>query len=363
MRVLQVDRGFSADRVMAIDMALPELRYQDEPTRQAAYDRLLRAVRALPGIQQASTTSMLPLRGEGQVNFIAPEGSTRPASARPSANFRFVAPDYFRTLAMPMQRGRAFTDAERDPNRPAPVVVSAPTAAQLWPGEEDPIGRRFSRGIAAEQGFEVVGVVGDARTTSLDRVQPLMVYVPYWWRSRANLSLLIRSAGNQSPAAADVRRVVREVDPEISLGDVRPLEQLADTALAGRRYQVQLFAAFGFVALFIATIGVYAATTYGVAKRRREMNLRVALGASPSQVIGLILRQGSTPVLVGMLAGAVAALALGGVVSSLLFEVTPTDPLIIGTVVVLVGTVSLATSGIVTRRRLSIDPARALREE
>jgi len=360
--VLNVDLGFSVERVIAIDVALPELRYQDEPARQAAYDRLLDALRALPGIQQASTTSLLPLRGEGQVNFIAREGNTLPTSELPSANFRFVSPDFFRTIGMPLRRGRSFTDGERDPNRPAPVVVSEPVAARLWPGE-DPIGKRFSRGIASEQGFEVVGVVGDARTTSFDRIPPLMVYAPYWWRSRASLSILVRSAGTQSIAAADVRRVVRAVDPEIAIGDVRPLEQLADAALAGRRYLVRLFAAFGLVALFIATIGVYAATTYGVAKRRREMNLRVALGARPSQVTGLILRQGSTPVLIGVVAGAAGAVALGGVVSNLLFEVAPRDPRIIGGVVALVAVVSLATSSVVTRRRLAIDPARALREE
>jgi predicted permease len=330
--------------------------------RQATYDRLLAAVHALPGVEGATTTSMLPLRGAGQVNFIAPEGNTLPVSHLPSANFRFVAPDYFRTLGIVVRRGRSFSDAERDPNRPAPALVSEPTAMRFWPGE-NPIGKRFSRGIATEQGFEVVGVVADARTTSLDRAQPLMVYLPYWWRSRPSLSVMIKTTGDPSSILPGVRRVVREIDPEIAIGQSRPLEDLVDASVAGRRYQVQLFVAFGLMALFIATLGVYAVTSYGVSRRRREMNIRVALGAQTSQVIGLVLRQGMAPVIAGLVAGTCGALAIGGVVASLLFEVRASDPMVIAIVVVIVGSVGLATCALATRRGLSIAPSSALRAE
>jgi putative ABC transport system permease protein len=362
MRVLNIDRGFTADRVWAVDLSLPPTRYADEPTRQTVYDRLLAAVHALPGVQRVATTSMLPMRGQGQTNFIAKEGSTAPMSELPSANFRFVAPEFFSTLGIALQRGRSFTDAERDPNRPAPVVISEPTAARLWPGE-DPVGKRLSRGIPREQGFEVVGVAADARVTSLDVTPPLMVYVPYWWRSRAALSLLIQTASDRLAILPDVRRAVREIDPEIALGEARPLQQLVDRSLAGRRYQTQLFVAFGVVALFIATVGVYAATAYGVSRRRREMNLRVALGARSSQVLALILRQGTTPVIAGVVAGAAGALAAGGLLSGLLFEVRARDPLVLGAVIALVAAVSLVTCGLVARRGLTLDPSAALREE
>jgi predicted permease len=362
LRVLNIDRGFVADRVLAVDVALPGTRYADEPVRQAAYDRMLAAIQALPGVTSASTTSLLPLRGSGQVNFIAREGSTLPVAELPSANFRFIAPDFFRTMGIALRRGRPFGDAERDPDRPLPAVVSELTAARVWPGE-DPIGKRFNRGQTAERYFEVVGVAADARTTSLERDQPLMVYVPYWWRSRTSVSLLVKSSLEPSSIVPEVRPVMHDIDPEIAVGQSQSLDQLVDASMAARRYQVQLFVAFGLVALFIATLGVYAVTAYSVSRRRREMNVRVALGASVPQVIGLVLKQGMTPVMAGLIAGAVGALAVGGLVASLLFEVRARDPLMITAVVATVGAVGLTACVLAARRGLFIDLATALREE
>jgi predicted permease len=363
-KLLNSDRGFVPDRVLAVDVALPAARYADEPVRQSVYDRLLSALHALPGVESVTTTSMLPLRGHGQVNSIALPGQTLrdDLSQMPGANFRFVAPGFFRTLGIEIRRGRSFTDAERDPNRPAPALISEPTATRLWPGE-NPLGKRFSRGIPTEQGFEVVGVVADARMTALDSAQPLMVYAPYWWRSRAAASLLIRTHVDAASLLPSVRRVVREIDPEIAIGDARPLTDMVDASMAGRRHQTQLFVAFGSVALFIAVVGIYAVMSFTILRRRREMNIRVALGAPRRQVIGQMLRQGMTPVLVGIFAGVGGALAVGNLVASLLFDVEARDPMIITSVVAIVLSVGLATCGMAVRRVLSIDPALALRDE
>jgi putative ABC transport system permease protein len=362
VRVLGVDRGFDAGHVLTVDVSLPAERYADEPVRLAAYDRLIAALRELPGVQRVTTTSMLPLAGQGQSNFIVPEGSRRPTFEEPSANFRFIAPEFFSTLGITVVHGRSFTDRERDPRRPAPVVVSASTAARLWPGQEA-IGKRFSRGIDGEQGFEVVGVTPDARVTSIERTPPLMVYVPYWWRSRPSMSLLIRTAGEPASVLASVRRSVRDLDPDIAIGESRPLEQLVDASVAARRYQMHLFVVFGGVALFIATVGVYAVTAFSVSRRRREMNIRVALGARASQVIGLVLRQGTAPIVAGVAAGAAGAFAIGTLVASLLFEVRARDPQVIGAVVALVGTVGLLACLLAARQGLALDPAAVLRDE
>jgi predicted permease len=365
VRVLNADRGFVPERVLAVDVAFPAVRYGAEPVRNAGYDRLLEAVLALPGVETATTTSMLPLRGQSQVNFIATEGQSLRASelsALPSANFRLVAPDFFRTLGIEVRRGRSFTNAERDPNRPAPALISEPTAARLWPGE-NPLGKRFSRGIPSEQGFEVVGVVADARTTALDRAQPLMVYVPYWWRSRPSTSLLIQTRSDAASVLPAVRRAIREIDPEIAVGDARPLDDLVEASLAGRRHQTRLFAAFGSVALFIAAVGVYAVMVFTVSRRRREMNIRVALGARHRQVIVQMLRQGMAPVLIGIGAGVGGALAMGNLVANLLFDVEARDPAIIAAVVAVVLAVGLATCGLAVRRGFAIDPYLALRDE
>jgi putative ABC transport system permease protein len=362
VRVLSVERGFSVDRVLAVDLSLPAARYATERVRQPVYDRLLAAVLALPGVRAVSTTSVLPLRGPSGTQSIVPEGKTLTISERSIANFRFVAPDYFRTLGLTIKRGRSFTDSERDPQRPTPVLISESTGVRMWP-DEDPIGKRFSRGIANEQGFEVVGLVSDARMTSLDEPPPLMVYVPYWWRSRPALAMLIKTEAEPTSVLAGVRRAVREVDPDIAVGDARPLEQIVDASTASRRYQTRLFVAFGLAALFIAAVGVYSVTSHGVSRRRREMNIRVALGAQTSQVVHLILRQTTMPVLVGLGAGVAGALSVGGVITSLLFEVRARDPFILMAVVGVVGCIGLATCAFAARQGLAIDPARALREE
>jgi hypothetical protein len=281
---------------------------------------------------------------------------------RPSANFRFVGPEFFRALGVSVVRGRSFTDAERDPHRPAPALVSQKTADRLWPGA-DPIGHQFSRGQPDEQGFEVVGVVANERTTSLETPAPLMVYVPYWWRSRAATTLLIRTAADPVTIMPSVRRAIREIDPDIAIGTSRPMGQIVDAALAGRRYQMRLFITFGVIALMIAIVGVYATTAYGVSRRRREMNIRVALGARRSEVTTLIVRQAGSPIAAGLVGGAVGALAIGGLVASLLFDVRPRDPIVIAVVVAIVGTVGLLACVVATRQSLVIDPAAALREE
>ena len=369
-RLMQVDRGFVADRVLLVPISLPASRYEAEPVRLTAYDRLIAAAAALPGVSSATTLSVPPLTGSGQVNSIAPEGSTLPRSQNASANFRFVGPDFFRTLGIAILRGRAFTEADRAPStqhlapstHPMPTLISEPTAARLFPGQ-DPLGRQFSRGIPGEAGFEVVGVVADAKLTSLDGTPPLMVYLPYWWRTRSSTSLVVKSATDPAALMPAIRRAVQTIDPEIAIGDARSLAALVDTSVAARRYQMQLFVAFGLVALFIATLGVYAVTSYGVSQRRREMNIRVALGARPSQVMAMVMTQGLGPILGGVAAGTVAALSIGSIVASLLFDVQPRDPAIIGGVVALVAVVGVAACFVAARQRLSLDPAAALRDE
>ena len=362
VRVMNVERGFSTERVLVVPFSLPANRYDAERTRVDALDRLLAATRALPGVVSASTISMPPLAGEGQVNTVAADGATGARSEQPTANFRFVAPDFFRTLGIAILRGRAFADRDRTWADRTPALVSEPTARQLWPGE-DALGKRFSRGLPGEPGFEVVGVVADAKLTSLERTPPLMVYVPYWWRARAATSLLIKTPVDRAMVLASVRRAVAAVDPDIAVGDARALTEIVDASIAGRRYQTQLFVAFGVVALFIAAVGVYGVTSYGASRRRREMNIRTALGARRAQIVALIARQAIASIAAGIVVGLVGAVALGGVMASLLFEVRARDPLVVAGVSALVATVGVAASMLAARRAVAIDPAAALREE
>jgi len=187
--------------------------------------------------------------------------------------------------------------------------------------------------------------------------------VPYWFNNEGKSVLVVHVAGDAAAAIGDVRRAIREVDPEIAIADAVPLAHVVDKALEGRRYQMWLFVAFGIVALVIATIGVYATTAYGVSRRRREMNIRVALGARRSQVLGLVVRHSATALAAGLVGGCAGAAAIGTLVASLVFEGRARDPVVILGVVVLVGAVGLAACATAASQGLRINPAAALREE
>ena len=362
VRLLRIDPGFSADGVVAVEVSPLAARYPDTPERAALYDRILERIHQLPGVTAAAWTSLLPLNGETWVDVISREGETRPNFQRPSANYRFIAPDYFRTLSMTILRGRSIAEGDR---RAAtiPVVISQRAATTVWPAQ-DAIGRTFLRADPNQaKRFEVVGIVADGRATALDRQSPLMVYVPYWFNNEGKSVLVLHVAGDAAAAIGEVRRAIKEVDPEIAIADAQPLAQVVGSALAGRRYQVWLFVAFGMVALVIATIGVYATTAYAVSRRRREMNIRVALGARASQVLALVVGQSAAALAAGLAAGCVGAVAIGTLVASLVFEGRARDPLVMAAVVAVVGTVGLLACATAAKRGLKINPAAALRDE
>ena len=360
VQLLRVDPGFSTDGVVAVEIAPVTRRYPDAAARAALYDRIVSSARELPTVASAAWTSALPLTGETWVDQIARIGDTRQSSQKPSANYRFIGPEYFRTLSMPVAKGRSIDERDRTA-RVVPAVISARAAQTVWPGE-NPIGRQFTRGDPTDQ-FEVVGVVVDGHPTALEAESPLMVYLPYWYNNEGKSVLMVRALGDRVAVASQLRRVIHSVDPEIAIADASPLRRVIDKALESRRYQMWLFAAFGTVALLIATVGVYATTAYGVSRRRREMNIRVALGARAAQVFALVLRQSAMPLVIGIALGCAGALAIGTVVANLLFKVRASDPLVIASVVALVGVVGLLASATAARQGLRISPAAALRNE
>ena len=360
VRLLRIDPGFSTDHVVTMEIAPVTTRYPNAKAIAALYDRILDRARGLPGLTSIAWTSALPLTGETWVDVMARTDDVRPDTQRPNANYRFVGPEYFRALSMPVMKGRAID--ERDRSRAiTPAVISARAARTLWPGQ-DPIGRVFVRGNP-DQRFEVVGVVADGHPTALETESPLMVYVPYWFNNEGKSVLVAHTTGDPAAAVSALRHTVRDVDPEIAIAGAGPLQSVVDKAVGGRRYQMWLFTAFGAVALLIASVGVYATTAYSVSRRRREMNIRAALGARASQVFGLVLRQSAVPVALGLAAGCAGAVAVGTVVAGLLFRVRATDPLVIAGVLALVGSVAALASSTAARRLLRINPAAALRDE
>lgn len=359
-QLLRVDTGFAPDGAVTVEVAPVGARYPDTPQRAALYDHILERVRAIPSVTEASWTSALPLTGETWVDKIVRPDRLQDKSAAVSANYRFVGPDYFRAVGMPLMQGRSIDESERG-HKVIPAVISSNAARLLWP-EGGALGREFTRSFGDVR-FQVVGIVADGHVTSLESEPPLMVYVPYWYNNEGKSELVVRARGDASALVPAIRAAVHDVDPDVAIAKVAPLSGVVDSAVSGRRYQASLFTAFGLVALLIAIVGVYATTAYGISRRRREMNIRVALGARASQVFSLVLAQSITPIAIGVAAGLAGALALGGIVASLLYQVHARDPIVLALVVIVVAAVGTLSAAGATLGGLRLNPASALRDE
>jgi predicted permease len=358
-RVMTIDKGFDVERVIALDMSLPATRYPNDAARAAFFRRVLDQAAAMPGVQSVALVSAVPLEGETWIDVVGTEHDPRPLLEKPSTNVRFISPGYFQTLRIPLRDGRNFE--ERDRGRRV-TIISAGLAQRIWPGQ-DPIGRKVDNGDDTHSGMEVVGVTPDIRSTSLDHDPVNMMYIPYWQRAQRQGSLLVRTAMDPRGIAAALRSAIWAVDSEVPIPEVRTLEQVMERSVAQRRFQAMLVVLFAAAALALAAFGTYGVVSYAVARRRAEMGIRMALGAKRSDVLKMVLRQGMMPVVAGLAAGAMAALAIGRSVASLLFQVSPHDPVAFiaaGAVLLLVSVVACLVPA---RRATRVDPTEALRCE
>ena len=356
VRLMNVDKGFQVDRVLAMDLSLLSTKYPNPPERTAFFQRVLEKAAAMPGVRNASLVSALPLMGETWIDIVGLEHDTRPLVELPSTNVRFISPGYFQTLAVGLRDGRDFE--EQDRSRKV-AIISASLAQRLW-GRENPVGRKMTSNDTV---VEVVGVTPDFRSTNLDKEPVNMLYIPYWQRPRLSASLLVRTSMDPRGIASALRSAVWSIDGEVTVPEVRTLEEVLSTSVAQRRFQMLLVVLFALAALALAAFGTYGVLSYAVTRRTGEMGIRMALGAQRSDVLGMVLRQGMMPVLAGLAAGALSAVALGRYLESLLFQVSPRDPLafaISGTVLLLV---SVAACLIPARRATRVSPTEALRFE
>ena len=356
VRLMAVDKGFDVERVIAMNVSLLGSKYQKEPQRAAFFQRVIDKAAALPGVQSASMVSALPLQGEVWIDIVGMEHDTRPFTELPSTNVRFVSPGYFQTLHIALRDGTDFQ--ERDRGRKV-CIVSASLAARVW-GNQNPLGRKLN---SNDQLLEVVGVTPDIRSTSLDHEPVNMLYVPYWQRPRLSASLLVRSSMDPRGLTAALRRAIWDIDAESTVPEVRTLEEVMSESVAQRRFQMMLVLLFAAAALALAAFGTYGVLSYAVTRRTAEMGIRMALGAKRSDVLRMVLGQGMLPVLVGLAAGGAAALAVGRYLESLLWNVSPRDPVAFGVSGTLLLLVSAAACLIPARRATRVNPIDALRFE
>lgn len=356
VRLMTIDKGFDVERVEAADFSLPGVKYPDDARRASFYDRVLEKARALPGVQSAAVITTLPLQGESWIDMVRIENDPRPEEEAPRTNVRFVSAEYFKTLEIPLRAGRDFEDRDRGK---LVTIISAGLAEKLWP-HQDPIGRKLKD---VGKWLEVVGITPDIRSTGLEQAPVNMLYIPLWQRPQSFGSLMVRTAMDPSPMAGTLRRVVWEVDSELPVPQVRTMEQVMQESVAQRRFQMMLVVLFAAAALALAAFGTYGVVSFVVARRRAEMGIRMALGAPRSSILRMVLRQGMMPVLGGLAAGATGALAVGKYMASLLFEVSPRDPLAFsisaGVLLVVAAAACLAPA----RRATQVDPVEALRFE
>ena len=358
LRAASVAPGFNPDHVLTIDLSLPAARYQDVDAHRRFYTGVLERLSGAPGVTAAAVTGTLPLGGSPATDFTA-EGSS--PSDTVTADVVPVTPAYFRAMQIQILAGRAFESSDRDGATPV-AIVSASAARALWPGE-NALGRRFTMHDWGDPyDATVVGVVADVHQNGLDAAPSSSVYYPFAQFPQTTLSnaIVIRHAGDVPAATAAARVAIRTVDPEQPITRVATFTDTLSRSLAERRFNALLVAAFGAMALALAAVGLYGLVAFLLQSRRREIAVRMALGATPSKIVRLVVLLAGRPVCAGLIAGLLAAAWAARAAESLLFGVTATDAASFATATAAVCAAAAAALVLPLVRALRADPVSAL---
>ena len=389
IKLRQVDVGFGARNVLTMRVPLPDAKYPvpvsvtdpREPAGLAFSDELLARVSSLPGVQSATTATVFPLgAGQDWGKFLSIEGQPAPSSLDqvPLVRFALVTNDYFRTLGIAVQQGRPFNS--NDKGNSQPVAIINETLAKRFFAGGDPIGKTIWMGPPEhllppdQQGPQnrfirrtIVGIVSDVKGRSLNQEPPALVYSPLNQYRREGwtnaLMLAVQTTTPPETVVSAIREQVRLLDADQPITNVRTMDALLSRSLSSAKFSLWLLALFAVLGLVLAAIGIYGLMVTAVMQRRHEIGLRMALGAQRRDVLWLVIRQGMMPVLIGVAAGLVAAVALTRLMSTLLFEVSATDPLTLALITVLLTIVALLACYIPARRATKVDPLIALRYE
>ncbi|HKV07285.1 MAG TPA: ABC transporter permease [Thermoanaerobaculia bacterium] len=364
-RLLDTDPGFKAERVMTMSLSLPRVRYPGPAARTAFFDALLERLEVSPGVEAVGLVAGLPFGSGGDSSpFDLPGRPQEPGEPERHANIRIVAGDYFRTLGIPLLRGRSFdrTDVLRSPDDPNPLisVVIDETLAKKYFGDEDPIGRQI---VHAGPPAVIVGIVGGVRDEELGREAYPTVYYTQRQIPAGMMAIAVRGSLEPAATVALVRSAVAQLDREIPLYKVAPLTELVDRSLGTRRLAMAVLTGFAALSLALAVLGVYGVISYSVTQRTHEIGIRMALGARPEDVERMVLAAGLALTLAGTVAGTLVFLGLGKALGALLYGVGPRDPLVIGLGAALLAGVALIATYLPARRAAELSPLEALRVE
>ncbi len=356
VRLQHVSTGFDPDNLLTIGVTPPPGRYDDPARKGDFYEHTLEGLRAIPGVKLAGATSRLPLRPGNSVRGLSVPGL--PPNTPTDADYRTASPGYFETMGITLLSGRTFEAGDRD-GRTLVAVVSASLAQRFWPAR-DPIGQHFA---IDDRPITVVGVVNDVHSASLETTPHPTVYVPYRQQPFPFMTFVMRTTMPASAISAAIREVIWRVDKDQPVGAVRTMDQELANSLTRRRFGVTLLAGFGVIAVTLAAVGLYGVLAFIVAQRKREIGVRMALGASPRNVIADVLGQGLRLAGVGVAIGIVLALAATRLLSSMLYGTSATDVATFVTVSLLLIVIAVAASLVPALRASRVDPLIALRED
>ncbi|MGH9473926.1 MAG: ADOP family duplicated permease [Terriglobales bacterium] len=364
-RLLAVNPGFRAQHALTFELSLPAAAYADQPHIVSLYQQVLRKLRALPGVHAAGVTEMVPLGGATESTVIRFSNNIQASTTKPSfANYTMVSPGYFAAVGTAILRGRPFIESDSARSLPVAIISNA-TAQKYWPGQ-NPLGKQIAPAGAAFPLATIVGVVADVKRVSIREAPPPEMYVPYTqkvWPSLLTMDVVVRTAQDPAAIAASAREAVHAIDAGLPLSQVRTLAAIVTDSMTAPLFAALLLAAFGGLALLLATIGMYGVISYSVAQRTREIGLRMVLGAQPRNLLGQVLGQGARLAIIGIALGLAAAVATTRVMNGFLYGVGALDPLTFVVVSLLLAGTALLACYIPARRATKADPMIALRSE
>lgn len=355
--------GFEPEGVLSVDVGTPPSLAGDTAARRRFVEEVLERVESIPGVDRAAVVTLRPLWGTAGMDwpFTVEGQSAKDAERNPLLNFETVSPGYFETMGIRLVRGRDFTETDRE-GQPGVVIVSEALARRYWP-DQDPVGKRLKIPLPPtefhDQWLSVVGIAEDARYREL-RATRLDLYMSFRQSDHASRHLVVKAAAHVAPS---IRRAMQGLAPQLPAPAVTTMEHVVFEALGGPRFAARLFSAFALTALFLAALGLYGLLAWSVSRRTREIGVRVALGARPSDVVRLVLGEGLLLVAAGLILGWLAALASARTLAALLYGVEPTDGWTLATASVILLAVGVLASWVPAWRALRTDPVAALRHE